>query len=354
VGISKQQALEMLQSDDLVGIGMAAHQVRMKKNDPRIATYQIDRNINYTNFCTEYCSFCAFYRPLGAKDGYILPLETIYAKIDEMLELGGTGVLLQGGLHPDLQIGYYENLLRSLRTRYPQVHLHCFSAPEILCIAEVSELSIRETIERLKDAGLQSIPGGGAEILDDEIRGKIARLKCTSYEWVEVHRIAHSLGLRTTATMMFGCGEELRHRVNHLERIRQIQEETGGFTAFIPWIFATENTALGKKVQETTAVDYLKTLAVSRLYLDNIDHVQSSWLTPGIKVCQIGLQFGADDVGSILIEENVVYAAGVRRRTNEKELRRIITDAGFMPAQRDTLYRSYALKSPYPAQPQAA
>jgi cyclic dehypoxanthinyl futalosine synthase len=344
--LTKNQALEMLQSDDLVGIGMAAHQLRLQKNDPRIVTYQIDRNINYTNFCTEYCSFCAFYRPLGAKDGYILPFETIYAKIEEMLELGGTGVLLQGGLHPDLQIGYYENLLRSLKAHYPQVHLHCFSAPEIICIAEVSELSIRDTIQRLKDAGLQSIPGGGAEILDDEIRGKIARLKCTSDDWVEVHRTAHSLGLRTTATMMFGCGETLQHRVNHLERIRQLQEETGGFTAFIPWIFAAENTALGKKVQETTAVDYLKTLAVSRLYLANIDHIQSSWLTPGIKVCQVGLQFGADDVGSILIEENVVYAAGVRNRTNEAELRRIISEAGFRPEQRDTLYRSYILKPP--------
>ena len=354
MGISKQQALAMLESDDLVGIGMDAHRLRLLKNDPRIVTYQIDRNINYTNFCTEYCSFCAFYRPLGAKDGYILPFETIYEKIDEMLALGGTGILLQGGLHPDLQIAYYENLLGSLKARYPQVHLHCFSAPEILCIAEVSELSIRETIERLMDAGLQSIPGGGAEILDDEIRGKIARLKCTSDDWVEVHRTAHSLGLRTTATMMFGCGEELRHRVNHLERVRQIQEETGGFTAFIPWIFAAENTALGKKVQETTAVDYLKTLAVSRLYLDNIDHIQSSWLTPGIKVCQIGLQFGADDVGSILIEENVVYAAGVRRRTNEQELRRIILDAGYLPAQRDTLYRSYVLKSPYQERATAA
>ena len=354
MGISKQQALAMLESDDLVGIGMDAHRLRLLKNDPRIVTYQIDRNINYTNFCTEYCSFCAFYRPLGAKDGYILPFETIYEKIDEMLALGGTGILLQGGLHPDLQIAYYENLLGSLKARYPQVHLHCFSAPEILCIAEVSELSIRETIKRLMDAGLQSIPGGGAEILDDEVRGKIARLKCTSDDWVEVHRTAHSLGLRTTVTMMFGCGEELRHRVNHLERVRQIQEETGGFTAFIPWIFAAENTALGKKVQETTAVDYLKTLAVSRLYLDNIDHIQSSWLTPGIKVCQIGLQFGADDVGSILIEENVVYAAGVRRRTNEQELRRIILDAGFLPAQRDTLYRSYVLKSPYQERATAA
>src|SRR6476620_12012333 len=271
VGLTKEQALEMLQSDDLIGIGMEAHQLRLKKNDPRIATYQIDRNINYTNFCTEYCSFCAFYRPIGAKDGYILAFEEIFKKIEEMLELGGNGVLLQGGLHPDLQIGYYENLLRSIKQRYPQVHLQCFSAPEILCIAEVSELTVREVIQRLIDAGLQSIPGGGAEILDDEIRGKIARLKCTSDDWESVHREAHALGLRTTATMMFGCGEELRHRVNHLDRLRRIQEDTGGFTAFIPWVFAAENTALGKKQQETTAVDYLKTLAVSRLYLDNID-----------------------------------------------------------------------------------
>src|ERR1700704_6076047 len=198
MGLTQQEAIDLFRSDDLIGIGMAAMEVRRKKTDPRIATYQIDRNINYTNFCTEYCSFCAFYRPLGAKDGYILPFETIYAKIEEMLELGGTGVLLQGGLHPDLQIGYYENLLRSLKQRYPQVHLHCFSAPEILCIAEVSELSVRETIQRLMEAGLQSIPGGGAEILDDEIRSKIARLTCTSDDWEEMHRIAHSLGLGTT------------------------------------------------------------------------------------------------------------------------------------------------------------
>src|SRR5271157_1633508 len=344
MGLTPQQALELFESDDLIGIGMAANEIRRKKTDPRIATYQIDRNINYTNFCTEYCSFCAFYRPLGAKDGYILSLEAIYEKIEEMIELGGTGVLMQGGLHPDLRVEYYENMLSSIKHRFPGIHLHCFSAPEILCIAEVSGLSLRETIARLRDAGLGSIPGGGAEILDDEVRARISRLKCTADEWEQVHRIAHSLGLRTTATMMFGCGEELRHRVNHLERIRRIQEDTGGFTAFIPWIFAAENTALGKKVQETTAVDYLKTLAVSRLYLDNVEHIQSSWLTPGIKVCQIGLQFGADDVGSILIEENVVFAAGVRRRTNEAELQRIITDAGFVPAQRDTLYRTRTLK----------
>jgi cyclic dehypoxanthinyl futalosine synthase len=344
MNLTTQEALELFNSDDLIGIGMAANEVRRKKTDPRIATYQIDRNINYTNFCTEYCSFCAFYRPLGAKDGYILPLEEIYQKIEETIELGGTGILMQGGLHPDLRIEYYENMLRSIKEKFPQIHLHCFSAPEVTCIAEVSGLSLRDTIARLRDAGLDSIPGGGAEILDDEVRARIARLKCTSAEWVEVHRAAHALGMRTTATMMFGCGEEYRHRVNHLECIRRMQEDSGGFTAFIPWIFAPENTPLGKKVPQTTAFDYLKTLAISRLYLDNIDHIQSSWLTPGIKICQVGLQFGADDVGSILIEENVVHAAGVRNRTNEVELRRIISDAGYIPAQRDTLYRSYFLK----------
>jgi cyclic dehypoxanthinyl futalosine synthase len=344
MGLTPQEATALFESDDLIAIGMAANEVRRKKTDPRVATYQIDRNINYTNFCTEYCSFCAFYRPLGAKDGYILPLESIYQKIDEMLALGGNGVLLQGGLHPDLRIEFYENMLRSIKERFPQVHLHCFSAPEITCIAEVSGLSLHDTIARLRDAGLASIPGGGAEILDDEVRARISRLKCGSDEWEAVHRTAHALGMRTTATMMFGCGEETRHRVNHLERLRRIQEDTGGFTAFIPWIFAPENTPLGKKIPETTAFDYLKTLAISRMYLDNIDHVQSSWLTPGIKICQVGLQFGADDVGSILIEENVVFAAGVRNRTNEDELRRIISDAGYIPAQRDTLYRSYALK----------
>ncbi|MGB9402083.1 MAG: cyclic dehypoxanthinyl futalosine synthase [Candidatus Acidiferrales bacterium] len=344
MGITQQEALDLFQSDDIVAIGMAANEVRRKKTDPRIATYQIDRNINYTNFCTEYCSFCAFYRPMGSKEGYVLSFEEICHKIDEMIELGGSGILLQGGLNTDLKLDYYENLLRSLKQKYPRVHLQCFSEPEIICISEISGLSVRDTIARLRDAGLESIPGGGAEILDDEIRARISRLKCTSAEWELVHREAHSLGLRTTATMMFGCGESYHHRVNHFERVRRLQEETGGFTAFIPWIFAPENTPLGKKVPETTAVDYLKTLAISRLYLDNIDHIQSSWLTPGIKICQIGLQFGADDVGSILIEENVVYAAGVRNRTNEAELRRIISDAGYIPAQRDTLYRAYFLK----------
>src|SRR5579859_2310381 len=240
----------MLESDDLVGLGMAAHQTRLKKNDPRVVTYQIDRNINYTNFCTEYCSFCAFYRPLGAKDGYILPFEEIYKKIEEMIELGGTGILMQGGLHPDLRIEYFENLLSSIKQRYPQIHLHCFSAPEITCIAEVSGLSLHNTIARLADAGLDSIPGGGAEILDNDVRRRISRLKSSTDDWIDVHRTAHALGMRTTATMMFGCGETIEQRMNHFDVVRQIQEDTGGFTAFIPWSFQRENTSLGRFVKE--------------------------------------------------------------------------------------------------------
>ena len=343
--LSRREALELFRSDDLMGIGMAADQTRKRLHPENVVTYQIDRNINYTNFCTEYCSFCAFYRPLGANDGYILDLDTIYQKVDETLALGGTGILLQGGLHPDLKINYYEDLLRSLKGRYPQLHLHCFSAPEVLNIAEVSGLSLRDTIARLRAAGLDSIPGGGAEILDDEVRYRISRLKCTTEEWLEMHRVAHALGLRTTATMMFGCGETFEHRVNHFERIRQLQAETGGFTAFIPWIFQPEHTSLGRShPEEATAVDYLKTLAIARLYLDNIQNLQASWLTPGVKICQIALRFGANDVGSILIEENVVFAAGCTNRTNEGELRRIIRDAGFIPIQRDTLYKTYFLK----------
>ncbi len=345
MSLTKQEALELFRSDDLIGVGMAADQVRRQKHPENVVTYQIDRNINYTNFCTEYCSFCAFYRPMDSPEGYVLDLDTIYQKIDETLALGGSGILMQGGLHGELKIDYYENLLRSIKQRYPKLHLHCFSAPEILNIAELSGLTVRDTFRRLMDAGLDSIPGAGAEILDDEVRRRISRLKCTAEEWVEVHRTAHALGMRTTATMMFGCGETIENRVNHLEVIRQIQADTGGFTAFIPWMYQRENTPLAAKVkEEATAVDYLKTLAITRLYLDNIDNVQASWLTPGIKICQVALRFGANDVGSILIEENVVSAAGSHNHTNEAELRRIIHDAGFTPAQRDTLYRAYFLR----------
>src|SRR5487761_49634 len=342
--LSSGQALDMLASNDLLGLGMEADAARRRLHPGGVITYQIDRNINYTNFCTEYCSFCAFYRPAGSSEGYVQPLESIFRKVEETLALGGTGILMQGGLHPDLKMDYYVSLLSNIKNRYPALHLHCFSAPEILNLADLCGITVRDVIARLKDAGLDSIPGAGAEILDDEVRHRIARLKCNTEEWLSVHRTAHQLGLRTTATMMFGVGESLRHRVNHFERIRQLQDETGGFTAFIPWFFQRENTSLGRFVkEEATAADYLKTLAVSRVYLDNILNVQASWLTPGHKICQIALRFGGNDVGSLLIEENVVNAAGCRNTSTEPELRRMISDAGFRPVKRDTLYRMYFL-----------
>jgi cyclic dehypoxanthinyl futalosine synthase len=341
--MTRQQAIDLFQDPDLIGIGMAADSLRRKFHPEGIVSYIIDRNINYTNFCTEFCTFCAFYRPMGHPEGYIQPKEVIFQKIQETLDLGGTGVLMQGGLHPDLKIEWYEDLMRSIRQRF-RIHLHCFSAPEITNIAEVSGLTVRDTIARLMDAGLDSIPGGGAEILDDDVRKRISRLKCSSQEWVDVHLEAHRLGMRTTATMMFGCGETIEQRVNHLETVRRIQEETGGFTAFIPWTFQRENTSLGRSVkEEATATEYLRTLAISRLYLENILNVQSSWVTQGLKTCQIGMRFGGNDIGSIMIEENVVSAAGAHHQASEEELRRIIRDAGFVPKQRDTLYRTYFL-----------
>jgi cyclic dehypoxanthinyl futalosine synthase len=333
------EAVELFESDDLIGLGMAADAVRKKLHPEGVVSYIIDRNINYTNFCTEYCSFCAFYRPVGHAEGYILPKETIYEKIQETVDLGGTGVLMQGGLHPDLKIEWYEDLFRSIKSRY-SIHLHALSAPEITNIAQVSGISIRDTIARLRDAGLDSIPGGGAEILDDEVRRRISRLKCAVDEWIDVHRTAHQLGLRTTATMMFGVNETYEQRVNHFEIVRRIQEETGGFTAFIPWTFQRENTSLGRFVKEEgTAVEYLKTLAISRLYLENIENIQSSWVTQGLKMVQLGLRFGGNDVGSVMLEENVVSAAGAHNHATEEDLRRLIRDAGFIPKQRDTLYR---------------
>ena len=341
--LSRDQAIDLFSSDDLIGIGMEADALRRRLHPGGVVTYIIDRNINYTNFCTEYCSFCAFYRPMGHAEGYIQPQQAIFDKIQETLDLGGTGVLMQGGLHPDLKIEWYEDLFRAIKQRFP-IHLHCLSAPEVVNIAEVSGLSLRDTIARLRDSGLDSIPGGGAEILDDDVRRRISRLKCNSSEWIDVHRTAHSLGMRTTATMMFGCGETIEQRVNHLEVVRQIQEDTGGFTAFIPWTFQRENTSLGRFVkEEATAVEYLKTLAISRLYLSNIVNVQSSWVTQGLKTCQIGLRFGGNDVGSIMIEENVVSAAGAHNHASEEDLRHMIRDAGFTPKQRDTLYRTYFL-----------
>jgi cyclic dehypoxanthinyl futalosine synthase len=341
--MTRAEAIDLYRSDDLIGIGMAADAVRRKLHPEGVVSYIIDRNINYTNFCTEYCSFCAFYRPLGHAEGYVHPQEVIFEKIQETIDLGGTGILMQGGLHPDLKIEWYEDLLRSIKQRF-DIWCHCFSSPEIVNIAKVSGLTIRDTLARLRDAGLDSLPGGGAEILDDGVRHRIARLKSSVQDWIDVHRACHSLGMRSTATMMFGTGETIEERMNHFDIVRQIQEETGGFTAFIPWSFQRENTSLGRFVkEEATAVEYLKMLALSRIYLENILNVQSSWVTPGLKTCQLGLRFGGNDVGSIMIEENVVSAAGAHHQATEEELRRLIRDAGFIPKQRDTLYRTYFL-----------
>src|ERR1700723_2170864 len=347
MSIAREQALEYFRSPDLIGLGFEADAVRQRLHPEGVVTYIIDRNINYTNFCTEYCTFCAFYRPLKgpkASEGYILEFEKIYEKIAETVEMGGTGVLMQGGIHPDLKIDWFERLFTGIKQRFPQIWLHCLSASEILAIAEYSELSLRDTIMRLRDAGLQSIPGGGAEILDDEVRHRIARVKCKTQDWVDVHRTAHELGMRTTATMMFGVGERMEHRVNHFEVVRRLQEETGGFTAFIPWSFQPQNTALGGRGwDEATSVEYLKTLAISRMYLDNIENVQSSWVTQGLKVLQMGLRFGGNDVGSGMLGGKGGEGAGRRNCTTEEELRHVIRGAGFRPVQRDTLYTTFFL-----------
>ena len=328
----------LLTSHDFVRIGLAADEIRRRKNDPDVVTYIIDRNINYTNVCNVVCTFCAFYRRPGKPDTYIHSIEEIEKRIDETIALGGTGVLMQGGLHPDLNIEWYEELLTTLHAKYPRFQLHCFSPPEIHNISLISKLDYETIMRRLKAAGLNSLPGGGGEILDDEVRKRVST-KCTTAEWLDVMRAVHKVGLRSTATMMFGIGDRVEHRVRHLARIRDLQDETGGFTAFIPWTFQRENTALGRKItEEPTGIDYLKMVAVSRLFLDNIDHIQASWLTQGLKIGQAALGFGADDMGSIMIEENVVSAAGANTSANEKELRYQIREAGYRPQQRDILY----------------
>lgn len=329
----------LLQSHDIARIGFAADEIRKRWHADDVVTYIIDRNINYTNVCNVVCTFCAFYRRPGAPDTYVQTVDQIGERIDEMIRLGGTGVLMQGGLHPDYGIEWYENLLRELHGRYPQVQLHCFSPPEIHNIHLISNLPYEDVLARLKDAGLYSLPGGGGEILDDEVRKRVST-KCTTDEWLGVMRAAHLVGLRSTATMMFGIGDTLVHRVRHLERIRNLQDETGGFTAFIPWTFQRENTALGRRIKdEPTGVDYLKMLAVSRLFLDNIENFQSSWLTQGLRLGQVALRFGANDMGSTMIEENVVSAAGAHNQADEKMLRYLIREAGFHPQQRDILYK---------------
>ena len=337
--MTSEQCTTLLESHDVASIGAAADEIRQRRHSDNIVTYIIDRNINYTNVCNVVCTFCAFYRRPGAPDTYVRSFEEICQKIDETIALGGTGVLMQGGLHPDFGIEWYEDLLRNLHAKYPNFQLHCFSPPEIHNIHLISGLDYETIMLRLKKAGLYSLPGGGAEILDDEVRDRVST-KCTTEEWLGVMRAVHRAGLRSTATMMFGIGDKIVHRVRHLQRIRDLQDETGGFTAFIPWTFQRENTALGRRIKdELTGVDYLKMLSVSRLYLDNIENFQSSWLTQGLKLGQVALRFGANDMGSIMIEENVVSAAGAHNRADERMLRYLIREAGFIPQQRDILYR---------------
>jgi cyclic dehypoxanthinyl futalosine synthase len=320
-------------------LGAAASAVRQRLNPGREVTYIIDRNINYTNVCVYRCRFCAFYRRPGDADAYVLPFEAMARKVEETIAAGGTGLLLQGGVHPELRIDFYEGMLRQLKARFPAVHLHAFSAPEIHFIAKVERKPLAEVIARLRAAGLESIPGGGAEVLEDETRRQIwSRAKASTAQWLEVHREAHRQGLRTTATMMFGVGEPFSARVEHFLRVRELQDATGGFTAFIPWTFQEENTAMEGEVATSGGFDYLRTLAISRLALDNVRHVQGSWVTQGPKIGQLSLFFGADDLGSIMLEENVVAAAGAHYRMTREEMERVIETAGFTPRQRRTLY----------------
>ena len=340
--ISDDDAIVLLRSRYLVAVGRVANEIRSRLTDPSRVTFIIDRNLNYTNVCVTDCDFCAFYRrPGDQREGYLLPKPVIYKKIEETIAIGGTGLLMQGGHHPDLGIDYYEDLFSSIKARY-KIHLHALSPPEIQHIARRSKLTIPETLTRLRDAGLDSVPGGGAEVLVDRVRAIIAPKKTKSDEWLDVMRQAHLKGLRTTATMMYGHVETLEERVEHMRRIRELQDETHGFRAFISWTFQRDGNRLDDLVAEEhrpTSFDYLLTQAVSRIYLDNVPHIQSSWVTQGMKIGQVALGFGADDMGSVMIEENVVSAAGTTHRTTTDELVHLIKAMGKTPVQRDTLYR---------------
>jgi cyclic dehypoxanthinyl futalosine synthase len=339
--ITDEDAGVLLRSRDLVRIGKVAHELRNRKNAPDRVTFVIDRNLNYSNVCYTDCNFCAFYRKPGdTREGYTLPKPVIFKKIEETLALGGTALLMQGGHNPDLGIDWYEDLFRSIKARYP-IHLHALSPSEVQHIARKERMTISDTLTRLRDAGLDSLPGGGAEILVDRVRHIISPKKTRAQEWLGVMRAAHRLGMSTTATMMWGHVETLDERVEHLRLIRQLQDEMHGFRAFISWTFQPDNTELAAQVSWfPTSFDYLLMQAVSRIYLDNVDHIQSSWVTQGMKIGQVALFYGADDLGSIMIEENVVSAAGTTHRAGVDDFLHTIRNAGFRAAQRDTLYRT--------------
>jgi cyclic dehypoxanthinyl futalosine synthase len=335
IRITEEEAAVLFREADLLTLGGLAHLRRQRLHPEKLITYIVDRNINYTNICLSKCRFCAFFREEGAEGGYVLSHQELSQKIEETLELGGIQILLQGGLHPRLELNYYEDLLRFIKSRYT-IHIHGFSPPEIVHLSRQSNLPVQTVIERLKSCGLDSIPGGGAEILVDRVRQAVSPCKCNSHEWLEVMETAHRIGLKTTATMMFGHLETLEERIEHLSVVRQLQDKTGGFTAFIPWPFQPGNTSIAKPA--SSGFEYLKTLAVSRIFLDNVPNIQASWVTQGAKIAQISLNFGANDLGSTMIEENVVAAAGVSFRLPESELIRIIEGAGFLPSRRTMDY----------------
>ncbi len=335
--LTPAEGLALLQCHELASLGNAADAVSRRLHPEPYRTYNIDRNVNYTNICTAVCDFCAFYRAPGDPEGYVLPREELLQKIDETVALGGNQILMQGGLHPKHPLEWYEELLHDIKTRHPRVNVHGFSPPELYHFTKISKLPIRTVLKRLKAAGLGSIPGGGAEILVDRVRAEITRGKVMTDDWLNVMRVWHELGGISTATMMFGHAETLAERIEHLERLRQLQDETGGFTAFICWTFQPANTEMAD-LPASGSFDYLKTQAVARLYLDNFSNIQSSWVTQGLRIGQLALLFGANDMGSLMIEENVVAEAGTVHHLTVDEIRDAISELGYVPRQRDVFY----------------
>ena len=332
-----EEGLRLLGAHDLAALGRGADEVTRRLHPENYRTYNIDRNINYTNICTAVCDFCAFYRKPGSPEGYVLPREELLQKIEETVELGGDQILMQGGLHPEFKLEWYEQLLHDIKTRFPQVNVHGFSPPEIHHFTKVSKLPLRMVLERLRDAGLGSLPGGGAEILVDRVRKAMTRGKVMTDDWLNVNRVWHELGGRSTATMMFGHLETPEERIEHLQRLRELQDETGGFTAFICWTFQPDHTEMSE-IPPAGAYEYLKTNAVARLYLDNFPNIQSSWVPQGRKVGQLALYYGANDMGSLMIEENVVAEAGTVHYLTLDQIRGAISEMGYQPRQRNVFY----------------
>jgi cyclic dehypoxanthinyl futalosine synthase len=331
------EGVSLFECRDLHALGRAADAVCRRLHPEPYRTFNIDRNINYTNVCAAVCDFCAFYRKSADADAYVLPREVLYQKIEETIALGGDQILMQGGNHPSLKLEWYEELLRDLRARFPKVNLHAFSASEVWHFHKLNKLPLKTVLERLKAAGLGSLPGGGAEILSDRVRSAMTVNKVMTQEWLEVHRVWHQLGGRSTSTMMFGHIEAPAERIEHLEHLRKLQDETGGFTAFICWTFQPENTAMAD-VPPAGSFEYLRTQAIARLYLDNVRNIQSSWVTQGPKIGQLALFFGANDMGSLMIEENVVSSAGTVYHLSLEEIKNAIREAGYVPRQRNVFY----------------